>query len=363
VAAAVFAPHGGGPGTKADDSLRRIAARHRAGAEPAPQPALPSAAPTATATVTATGATAAAAPAATTETATAAAVKANELGEVPVLMYHRIQAKPHASLDRTPTELRDELTRLAREGYVPVTAAEYVSARMPLPAGRHPVVLTFDDGSSTHFALDAQGLPQPDTAVGVIMGVAAQNPGFRPVATFFVNHHPFTMGDSSAAVRWLVQHGFEVANHTMHHLDLAQRTKKQRQQEIGSDQKMIIDMGAPPPITFAFPFGAFSHLAWADHGTAGGATWNFAGMFLAGWKPADSPYLKGYDPLEIPRIRSEDKIKEGDCKRFCSTAWLDWLAKNPDKRYTSDGDPAVISYPAAKAGFLAARYASLGRAY
>jgi hypothetical protein len=73
--------------------------------------------------------------------------------------------------------------------------------------------------------------------------------------------------------------------------------------------------------------------------------------------------MKDYDPLEIPRIRSEGKIKEEDCKRFCSTAWLDWLAKNPDKRYTSDGDPTVISYPAAKAGFLAARYASLGRAY
>lgn len=336
--AGVFAPpaprgRGGGPGTPA----RQLADRHPGSGRAAPPPGSPAA---------------------------ARAVQANELGEVPVLMYHRILAKPQASLDRKPEELRAELTRLAREGYVPVTAAEFVSARMDLPAGRHPVVLTFDDGSNTHFAVDAQGDPMPDTAVGVIMAVAAHNPGFRPVATFFVNHDPFTMGARTAdAVRWLVQHGFEIANHTTHHLDMAGMTKEQVQKEIGTDQRMIIDLGGAPPISFAFPFGAFSHLDWVDHGTAGGVSWDFAGMFLAGWKPADSPYLKGYNPLEIPRIRSEGKIAQDGCKQFCSEAWLDWLAHNPDKRYTSDGDPRVISYPAAKAGFLAGRYRSLGRAY
>jgi peptidoglycan/xylan/chitin deacetylase (PgdA/CDA1 family) len=338
VVAGVLAPAQGDRGARTGRSARRAVAVRPAGVPAAPPPA--------------------AAPAA------AVAVKANELGEVPVLMYHRILAKPLASLDRTPVELRDELTRLAQEGYVPVTAAEYVSARMNLPAGRHPVVLTFDDGSSTHVALDGGGVPGPDTAVGVIMAVAARYPGFRPVATFFVNHDPFTLGPRTAeAVHWLVQHGFEIANHTTHHLDLAQMTRAQVQKEIGTDQKMVTDLGGPPPITFAFPFGALSHLAWADHGSGGGATWDFAGMFLAGWKPAESPYLKGYDPWQIPRIRSEGKIKEDDCTRFCSEAWLDWLARNPDKRYTSDGDPRVISYPAAKAAFLAERWRSLGRAY
>jgi peptidoglycan/xylan/chitin deacetylase (PgdA/CDA1 family) len=292
------------------------------------------------------------------------AVKANELGEVPVLMYHRIMARPQDPLDRTPTELRDELTRLAREGYVPVTAAEFVTARMELPAGRHPVVLTFDDGSNTHFALDGQGRPQPDTAVGVITSVAARHPGFRPVATFFVDHDPFTVGaGAGAAVRWLVRHGFEIGNHTTRHQDLAGMTEEQVQKVVGVNQKMIIDLGGTPPITFAYPFGASAHLAWVGHGSGGGTTWDFAGMFLAGWKPAESPYAKDYNPLEIPRIRSKDKIKEGGCTVFCSTAWLDWLAKNPDKRYTSDGDPRVISYPAAKAGSLAERFRSRGRAY
>jgi hypothetical protein len=38
-------------------------------------------------------------------------------------MYHRILKKPELSLDRTPKELYDELTGLAKDGYHPITAA------------------------------------------------------------------------------------------------------------------------------------------------------------------------------------------------------------------------------------------------
>jgi peptidoglycan/xylan/chitin deacetylase (PgdA/CDA1 family) len=296
-------------------------------------------------------------------TAPAAAVraKANELGEVPVLMYHRIMAKPQSALDRTPQQLRTELVRLATEGYVPVTAAEYVRGRMDVPAGRHPVVLTFDDGSPGQFGLDARGDPVADSAVAVITDVARRYPGFRAVATFFVNKDPFTLtgGQAAIGVRWLVQHGFEVANHTVHHSDLAGMAKTAVQKEIGDQQKAITGLGAPAPVTFAYPYGALSHLSWAQTGPG----WSFRGMFLAGWKPADSPFEKDFDARLIPRIRSEDKVKQDGCDKFCSVAWLDWLAKNPDKRYTSDGDSRVISFPAAKAVALASRFRALGRPY
>ncbi len=302
------------------------------------------------------------APLPTAAPAAARQVHANELGEVPVLMYHRILARPQSSLDRTPQDLRAELTRLAREQYVPVTAADYVAGRLDLPAGKHPVVLTFDDGSPSQFALDPQGAPKADTAVAVILEVARQYPGFRPVATFFVNQDPFALGDQAkTGIGWLVQHGFEVANHTTHHLDLTSMSQNKVQEEIGTDQKMITDLGAPPPTTFAFPYGALStkHLSWAQQGPG----WRFGGMFLAGWDPADSPFEKDFDARLIPRIRSQAKIKQEGCDKFCSTAWLDWLDQNSDKRYTSDGDPRVISYPQAKAFALAGRFRALGRPY
>jgi peptidoglycan/xylan/chitin deacetylase (PgdA/CDA1 family) len=297
--------------------------------------------------------------------AAARAVAANELGQVPVLMIHRVMAKPEASLDRTPTELYEEFSGLAKQGYVPVTAAEFVTGHMNVPAGRHPVVLTFDDGSPTQVAFDAAGNPRPDTAVGVIERVARENPGFRPVATFFVNKDPFVNGGMAPAMalRWLVQHGFEVANHTTHHLDLARMSKGEVAKEIGGDEKMIHDATGRPSVTFAFPFGALSHLDWARHGDGGGAKYDFAGMFLAGWKPADPPYAKNFDARQIPRIRDEGKIKEDDCKQFCSTAWLEWLAKNPDQRYTSDGNPATVAFPQDKMISLAARYKGSACAY
>jgi len=285
----------------------------------------------------------------------ARAAKANELGEVPVLMIHHVLAKPQSSLDRTPTELYDEFTGLAKAGYVPVTAAEFVTGRINIPAGRHPVVLTFDDGSDTHVAFDAQNNPKPDTAVGIIWRVAKENTGFRPVATFFVNKDPFGP-PGAVAMRWLVQHGFEVANHTTHHQDLASMGKGTVAKEIGSDQKMITDATGVAPITFAFPFGALSHLEWADHGDAAGARWDFEGMFLAGWKPAESPFDKNYDPRQIPRIRDKGKTKEDDCKQFCSTAWLEWLDHNPDERYTSDGNPATVAVPQAKMTGIAPKF-------
>lgn len=289
--------------------------------------------------------------------AAARAAQANELGEVPVLMIHRVMVKPQVSLDRSTKDVYEEFTNLAKQGYVPVTAAEFVSGRIDIPAGKHPVVLTFDDGSITHADFDGAGNPKPDTAIGILQRVARENPGFRPVATFFVNRDPFYGGSKPGieTMRWLVRNGYEVANHTTNHKDLGKMSQAEVAKEIGTDEKMIEDATGKPSTTFAFPFGALSHLDWAQHGT-GPVKWNFTGMFLAGWRPAESPFAGSFDPRQIPRIRDKEKIKEDDCKQYCSTAWLEWLAKNPDKRYTSDGNPATIAFPQDKMIYLYTRY-------
>ena len=80
------------------------------------------------------------------------AVGANELGEVPVLMYHRITPTPTSVYDRTPQDFRAELERLAAEDYVPVTATDYATGHIDIPAGKHPVVITFDDGYESFYA-------------------------------------------------------------------------------------------------------------------------------------------------------------------------------------------------------------------
>ncbi|WP_019630655.1 polysaccharide deacetylase family protein [Actinomadura atramentaria] len=294
--------------------------------------------------------------------AQAVAVKANELGEVPVIMYHRIMKKPQLSLDRSVAEFRTELTRLADEGYSPITAAEFVSGRIDVPAGRHPVVLTFDDSSPGHFGLDANGAPLPDTAVAIIEEVARAHPGFRPTATFYLNDDLFNMGDRAAeGLKWLTSHGFEIGNHTVTHADLSRLPEKGVRKEIGGMEDRIVSLTGAHTTTFAYPFGAVPRKrAWAQRD---GSRYAFQGVFLAGWKPSESPFSTGFDRWAITRVRSEGKIKENDCKRFCSTAWLDYLDKHPGERYTSDGDPATVTFPAAAVEHLAPAFRSYARDY
>ncbi|WUH96290.1 polysaccharide deacetylase family protein [Spirillospora sp. NBC_00431] len=293
----------------------------------------------------------------------AVAVKANELGQVPVLMYHRIVKKPEMALDRSTKELRDELTRLAKGGYSPVTAGEFAGGRFNVPAGRHPVVLTFDDSTPGHFALDASGRPQPDTAVAIIQQVARENPGFRPTATFYLNKELFGMqdGQAAAALTWLLRNGFELGNHTMTHPNLAGASEKKVQDEIGGMEDRIVRFTGAHTSTLAYPFGSVPRKEkWAR---ADGGRYSFQGIFLAGWRPSTSPFDEGFDRWNIDRVRSEGKIKENDCTRYCSTAWLEYLDKNPDERYTSDGDPNTVTFPKSAEDRLAKEYRGRARTY
>lgn len=281
-----------------------------------------------------------------------AAVRANELGVVPVLMYHRLVAAPQGVFDRTPHDFRAELERLAREGYVPVTAAEFTAGRIDIPAGAHPVVLTFDDGDPSQFALTSAGRPAPGTAVAIMLEVARAHPEFRPVATFFVNENPFGDPGGRRTLPWLVANGMEVGNHTATHANLSTSTPDVVRQEIRQADEAI-RRAAPDaePATLALPFGARPDppdLALRGPG------YRYRGVFLVGANPAPSPYSAEFDPVGIPRIRSQSAT--GPDAEVCSWVWLDKLAAAPAQRYTSDGMPERISVPRGADGPVAAAY-------
>ncbi|WP_374202962.1 polysaccharide deacetylase family protein [Saccharothrix sp. S26] len=274
-----------------------------------------------------------------------AAVGANELGQVPILMYHRLVERPSSVYDRTPAAFRAELERLAAEGYVPVTTAEYATGKIDLPAGAHPVVLTFDDGDATQFALGPDGAPVPGTAIAILLDVAARHPGFRPVASLYVNAGPFGSPDG-AALRWLRDHGFEIGNHTRDHTNLASADERGVQEAIAAGQREI--QRAVPDYrvsTLALPFGAIpSNGALALRGGSDGTSYEYACVLMVGAGPAPSPFAADFDPTTTPRIRSQDPT--GEDARYGSAVWLDQLAAAPAQRYTSDGVPDRISYPA-----------------
>ncbi|MDQ2586531.1 polysaccharide deacetylase family protein [Saccharothrix yanglingensis] len=276
-----------------------------------------------------------------------ASVGANELGQVPVLMYHRLTDQPTSVYDRTPAAFRAELERLAAEGYVSVTTTEYATGRIDIPAGKHPVVLTFDDGDPTQFALGPDGRPVPGTAVATLLDVAARNPGFRPVASLYVNAAPFGSPDGGGVLPWLRDHGFEIGNHTQTHTNLAGADDTGVQEAIALGQREI--QRAVPDLvvtSLALPFGAApANAALAARGAFDGASYDHACVLLVGSNPAPSPFAPDFNPLATPRIRSQDAT--GQEAEYGSTAWLDKLAATPTARYTSDGDPSRISHPAA----------------
>ncbi|OLT20503.1 hypothetical protein BJF78_35260 [Pseudonocardia sp. CNS-139] len=107
-------------------------------------------------------------------------VHANELGTIPVLMYHRLVAVTTSVYDRTPDDFRAELERLAREGYVPITTAELAAGRIDIPAGAHPVVLTFDDGDPTTLTLGPDGAPRPARPCGSCSTSRPRTPASDP---------------------------------------------------------------------------------------------------------------------------------------------------------------------------------------
>jgi peptidoglycan/xylan/chitin deacetylase (PgdA/CDA1 family) len=273
----------------------------------------------------------------------------NALGDVPVLMYHQVLPRPRGVYDITPRAFRAELERLARQGYVPVTAADYAAGRIDIPAGRHPVVLTFDDSTTSQLTLDGSDRPLAGTAVAILLDVAARHPGFTPTATFYVNRDPFAEPGGRRTLGWLRDNGFEVGNHTLDHVALGSASAGRVRRQLAGDTAMIRRATAGAPVTtLALPFGVRPSPGRARRlmmaGAWGGQRYAFDGAFLVGAGPAPSPFSRDFDVTGIPRIRSQGR--RGPEAAYGSARWLDRLAADPARRYTSDGDPDSVARPA-----------------
>jgi peptidoglycan/xylan/chitin deacetylase (PgdA/CDA1 family) len=294
--------------------------------------------------------------------AAARKVRANELGVVPVLMHHQIRPDG-GDYDLTAAQFRAELARLYRENYVPVRAEDLVLGRLDVPAGKSPVVLTFDDSTKEQFSYLPDGTIKPDTAIGIMLAFAAKHPDFKPAGTFYVNREPFAgVREGPAMLRWLAAHGFEIGNHTKDHIPFNRLTAAQVAKEIVLGNHVITSaVPGDTVVTLSLPLGVFPKPAsLAYRGRWRGESYRLGGVMLVGANPAPSPFSMKFDPHAIPRIRTSPHKHVAD---FGSTFWLDYLAKNPGERYVSDADPQHVSFPRALAGDLRPRFRTRALAY
>ncbi|TDB63699.1 polysaccharide deacetylase family protein [Arundinibacter roseus] len=111
--------------------------------------------------------------------------------------------------------------------------------RRPIP--EKLVVLTFDDGVSTHA-----------TTVAPLL----KKYGFG--GTFFVCEFPPDFADKNKYMSWeqirqLNEMGFEIGNHTLTHKHVGKLTKAQLLAELDSLESRCVKFGIAKPVNFAYP--------------------------------------------------------------------------------------------------------------
>ncbi len=291
----------------------------------------------------------------------AQAIGANELGTIMVLEYHKI-GSPSTEWTRTPEDFRADLALLWDEGYYPINLRDLATGNIEVPAGKTPVVLTFDDSSPGQYRLLEDGTIDPDCAVGV-MQAATRAGRWASRATFFVlldvrpaDHLLFGQPDSqSEKLRNLVSWGYEVGSHTVTHLNLKEASQEESVKQLAVSKatiEKIVGSGYSVD-TMSVPFGAYPK---DDSILAAGTHEDLSYRYLAAVEvtggSSSSPYSTEFAPLHIPRI-----VVDGGSLRAAVQRFKD----NPKLRYVSDGDPSAVSFPEGVPDELGAALADLGR--
>jgi hypothetical protein len=265
-----------------------------------------------------------------------------------------VRADRVGDYDQTPAEFRAELGLLWKRGYVPVGIGDIVKGRLDVPKGLTPVGFTFDDSTIYQLAVRADGTVKPNTAVGIMLEFARKHPGFVPAGTFYVNREPFGgVQESAELMRWLVQNGFELGNHTHDHLPLNGLSDDDVRKQLvtGAD---VIQRAVPGYHieTLALPLGAMpKREELAVRGAWRGKSYGPYAVLLVGANPSASPYARAFDPAAVPRIRSSHEGWNGE-RDFAFSYWMRELERNPEARFVSDGDSKVVSVRAGSEAHL-----------
>lgn len=268
-------------------------------------------------------------------------IKPNELGKVPIIMYHAI-GDTDADWERSRDSFRNDLKRFYDLGYSLIPLKDYLTGEISAPAGRAPLVLTFDDATSGQFRmieseLDGTWIPDPECAVGMLLEFSEAHAEFGHAATFFVDF-PAPFGDTDRVeenLTFLVEHGMEIGNHTYNHRNLESASPEIVAKEIGSLANKVRELCGYEPISLALPYGGYPK---SEEGLASGEWegqgYTNLGVLLVGAEPAPSPYSSKFSPLAIPRIRgSQDELDK----------WLGNFERYPEGRFISDGQASTVT--------------------
>ena len=300
--------------------------------------------------------------------------KVNELGKVPIMMYHGIidtedNQYTGGNVDkngykRTAKAFREDLEFYYQNGYRMIRLDDYIHGIIDVPIGYSPIILTFDDGDVDNCKVlgkNSDGSLQidPNSAVGILEEFKKKYPDFGVTATFFVMSGIFNQSQyNKDIVNYLVNNGYDIGNHTISHPDFTKISREQSVKEVGKMYKTLNEyLGDKYVNIIALPFGSPYKKEHENYsailgGTYDGYEYKSEAALRVGWEPEASPYNKNFDPTFLKRCRAYDNNgKEFD---------IEMVFKNLEKnRYISDGNKDRIVIPSSEKDKLNSEYTNV----
>ena len=283
--------------------------------------------------------------------------KVNELGNVPIMMYHGIVDTEENKYtggnvdkdgyNRTAKAFREDLEFYYNNGYRMIRLADYVNGKIDVELGYSPIILTFDDGDKNNINIlgkndDGSLIIDPNSAVGIMEEFKKKYPDMHITATFFIMSGVFNQSKyNQDIVNWLVENGYDVGNHTTTHPDFTTITTSKTQEVVGKMYQKLDDLLEDKYVKIvALPFGSpykktHDNFPYILKGTYNGYSYETEAALRVGWEPELSPFNKDFDKTFLKRCRAYDNNgKEFD---------IEMVFKNLEKnRYISDGDQELI---------------------
>lgn len=282
----------------------------------------------------------------------------NELGNVPIMMYHGIVDIASSDTkytggnvdkdgyNRTAEAFRNDLEFYYNKGYRMISLDDYVDGIVDVELGKSPIILTFDDGNINNFRVigeeDGELLIDPNCAVGILEEFKKKYPDYNVTATFFVNSGLFEQPEYNEKIlNWLVDNGYDIGNHTLSHVDFTKVDYDMSVKEIGGLYNILDEIIPNKYVSIvALPFGSPYKLSHSNYdailsGEYEGKKYITKAALRVGWEAELSVFNKEFNPKFLKRIRAYDNNGlDFDIEMNFK------LLEN--KRYISDGNKDII---------------------
>ncbi len=303
----------------------------------------------------------------------------NELGNVPIMMYHGIVDMKNSDTPytggnvdkdgytRTSEAFRADLEFYYQNDYRMIRLNDYVDGIIDVELGKSPIILTFDDGNKNNFKVlgkdeNGQLIIDPNSAIGILEEFKKKYPDYGVTATFFVNSTLFNQSEYNEEIlNWLVTNGYDVGNHTMSHVDLTKVDQNTTREEIGGVYQLLDSIIKNQYVNIvALPFGSpykkeHENYSLILDGSYNNIQYHTKASLRVGWEAEVSCFAKDFDPQFLKRIRAYDNdgsefdiemnFKLLETTRYISDGNSDTIVvKEEDLENVKNSDKKIINY-------------------